>query len=174
MLEQTASLLFSSLIPFFITSFKNDTPYQIYDFRNKRKKSGIHYFLKRELEKKEGVGHCCMYSWFFVGRGVVREVCLDCAKWKQCWLGRSRWQLIGSGQTGKTVPSKLIGSATSVAAFLLEIFTWKPGLQAGVWNNFSLHWTLTSLQKPIKTICITFLDANFPLSHTDLGALRVT
>lgn len=103
------------------------------------------------------------------------EGSLNCAKWKQCWLGRSRWQLIGSGQTEKkNVPSKLIASATSVAAFLLEIFTWKPGLQAGVWNNFSLHWTLTSLQKAIKTTCITFLDANFPLSHTDLGALRVT
>lgn len=50
----------------------------------------------------------------------------------------------------------------------------KTGLQAGVWNNFSLRWTLTSLQKAIKTICITFLDVNFPLSHTDLGALRVT
>lgn len=122
-LEQTATLLCNSLTPYFIASFENDALRQSVNSRIKGKFGHkLWRKKKRGLEKKGNIEHCCTYSWFFPEE-ILWGKHSDCSEWIQCWLERSRWQLIGCGQIEKNVPVKLIASATSVAVFLYWKFS---------------------------------------------------
>lgn len=53
------------------------------------------------------------------------ERSLDRANWKECWLGRSRWQLIGSGQAEKKCPQQVNSLSHICCCFFIGNFHMK-------------------------------------------------